>query len=1167
MKNSKKIVSILLAILMIFSSLSVLAADLISDGTLTVKTEIVGKDGKALAKTAPGTEVEIRVYVGTDYYTTAGQLRLEYDKDFFEPVAAGTAVDCSAYNTANGITISAKIKDVTLDGDSKGKLNIDFDTTNNKPYQYDVSSYLCSFKMTVKNYEDWTEYEKSGTVTPADAASLSNRNGYTDFVLCKADEGIADGTTMKWLNIDAAFTASAPVSVENTVNFYASTVDAKAKQNAIQLSAIIGETVTVPSESSILTYVNPADYANKKLSNWGAMLGDAPVIFEGENLTYAAGASYEMTAEDVYFVAKWVNMSDISVQIRYYVDGVVRDAAMAKVGSTYTVKNVIAGVKYTAVYDAPVDEDGKVTAGGKQVTTLDITRAMAEAGPVNLYTSTKLVEAEYGKEYTVILNANGGVFETSVPELTLKAGEPIAGAYGYKVPTRYGYNFLYWTEDQNGEGRIDVCPEAAADTITVYAKWAPKAYEITYNIDDKTKTVLPSEYPDSIATPVNPDYDGKVFKGWSIKDNAEESASYDLTWDNVFKADSNGDGKLDAFPKFNTAYVTVTYFVDGKYAARTTAQVDSNYKVDFSIGDTLYTKMFTEYKDSECTGTSYTYDSAKDTLIKIEGKAVNLYTSAKYIESSSSGEDAVVTFDPKGGKFADGVKNTVTGKIGDVLTFTAVPKKTGYLPKSENGKIWFDENGAVAPDTICGTTTYYIIWEPAVYKFNYYEADMTTVFKTTSGAYGDDVPHMDGYEPTAEKKTFKGWFLDTACKTAFADDWTKLIATDTDNDYVINIYPKFEAKIEVTLDANGGSFTGEAPVLLLEPGDALTSAENYEEPTKTGNEFVGWAQNKDGTGIITTCPEANQTIFAVFEPITYYVTFTALDDDTQTVDSVYEPEELIGMPFGDDKWDEEEGNFTWMINGTDELTWENIAANAEYNEESKQWEVTVVAVENESDAVVKLMPVAGSTTMIERNFVVETVDKTLAESYAAANKRTKATMVPNGVTNLVEAYSDVYDKTGEYATVPANFDGWFVYGLKAGIKANELDSYITLSSDAAEYHVYRTISGRERDITGKTNTISTGTRIEVTLDGVLVETFYVVIYGDVDMDSLIAINDVTILEKGRVGTMFNSASPDYSPYQFRAANLDQNALMSINDVTSLEKGRVGTINQITGRTE
>lgn len=1157
MNNSKKIVSILLAILMIFSSLSVLAADLMPDGTLTVKTEIVGKDGKALAKAAPGTEVEVRVYVGTDYLTTAGQLRLEYDKDFFEPVAAG-AVDCSAYNTANGITISAKIKDVTLDGDSKGKLNIEFDTTSTKPYQYDVSSYLCSFKMTIKDYEDWTEYEKQGTVTPADAASLSNRKGYTDFVLCKADEGIADGTTMKWLNVDAVFTASAPVSVENTVTFYASTVDAKAKQNGIELSAIIGKTVITATEDAIKSCGdNLVEYADSKFSNWGAMLGDAPVTLDGKAVTYAANADYTMTAEDIYFVAKWVKMSDISVQVRYYVDGEIRGAETTSIGD-YTVKTVIGGVKYSKVYDKPVDADGNVAAGGKQVTTLTITRAMAEAGPINLYTSTKLVETEYGKEYKVILNANGGSFEGSQPELTLKAGEPIAKGYGYKEPTKYGYNFLYWTETKDGEGRIDVCPESSAETITVFAKWAPKAYTINYIIDEDTTVSLPSEYPGLIATPENPDYDGKVFKGWTIKDNAEKSASYDLTWDNVFRADANGDGKIDAFPKFNTAYVTVTYFVDGKYAARTTAQVDSDYKVNFSIGDTLYTKWFTEYNDSVCSGTSYTYDSEKDTLIKIENKAVNLYTSAEYIDKSSAGEDAVVTFNPNGGKFAEGVENTVSGKIGDVLTFTAIPEKTGYLPKTENGKIWFDENGAVAPDTICGTTTYYIIWEPAVYIFNFYEADMTTVFKKTSGAYGEDVPHMDGYEPTAEKKTFKGWFLDKACQNAFADDWTKLIATDTDKDYIINIYPKFESKIEVTLDANGGSFTGEAPVLLLDAGDALTSAENYEEPTMTGNEFVGWAQNKDGTGIITTCPEENKTIYAKFKPITYYLTFTALDDDTQTVDSVYEPEELIGLPSGDDKWDEEEGNFTWMINGTDELTWENVVKNATFNEETKQWEVSVVAIENESE-VVKLMPVAGSTTMIERNHIVETYnDTTVAKC--------------NGVTAIKAAYSDVYDTGTDYGTPgQADYSEWFIYGLVPEITIDTLKTnYVTVVNGSFKIFA-EDDSTLASEITS--GTIGTGFQLVVyDEDGAVVEKFRIIVFGDIDGFDGIHYNDYLAAynEDNVLSNWSRSSSEQYRAYKFRAADIsDQGGEFDYNDYLDFYNvdNQIKTVNQITGRAE
>ena len=90
MTKFKKVVAMVLAFLMIFSSASVLASAwdvAVDDGnTLEISTKFfkeVNGEWVETEKVAPGTEVKARVYLATDYFANDGTLLFFYDKDFF----------------------------------------------------------------------------------------------------------------------------------------------------------------------------------------------------------------------------------------------------------------------------------------------------------------------------------------------------------------------------------------------------------------------------------------------------------------------------------------------------------------------------------------------------------------------------------------------------------------------------------------------------------------------------------------------------------------------------------------------------------------------------------------------------------------------------------------------------------------------------------------------------------------------------------------------------------------------------------------------------------------------------------------------------------------------------------------------------------------------------
>ena len=123
MTNVKKVVAILLAFLMIFSSASVFASawDASADdgSSLNIETKFfkqVNGEWVETTKVKPGDTVEARVYLGTDYYSNDSTLLFFYDKDFFTHEYTAAPVDYAAgsentvingkssFVTANGVT-------------------------------------------------------------------------------------------------------------------------------------------------------------------------------------------------------------------------------------------------------------------------------------------------------------------------------------------------------------------------------------------------------------------------------------------------------------------------------------------------------------------------------------------------------------------------------------------------------------------------------------------------------------------------------------------------------------------------------------------------------------------------------------------------------------------------------------------------------------------------------------------------------------------------------------------------------------------------------------------------------------------------------------------------------------------------------------------------------
>ena len=116
--------------------------------------------------------------------------------------------------------------------------------------------------------------------------------------------------------------------------------------------------------------------------------------------------------------------------------------------------------------------------------------------------------------YPVVYNLNGGTNSAANPSAyTIESSE-----ISLAEPVRTGYKFEGWFSEKDFSGRaVESIGGGSIGGITLYAKWTPIIYKISYVLDDgKNADVNPAEYTIESATSTlgEPEKDGYLFGGW-----------------------------------------------------------------------------------------------------------------------------------------------------------------------------------------------------------------------------------------------------------------------------------------------------------------------------------------------------------------------------------------------------------------------------------------------------------------------------------------------------------------------------------------------------------------------------------------------------------------------------------------------------------------------------
>ena len=458
--------------------------------------------------------------------------------------------------------------------------------------------------------------------------------------------------------------------------------------------------------------------------------------------------------------------------------------------------------------------------------------------------------------YTVFFDANGGTVTPEQKEVTYNT------TYGeLPIPTRTGYQFLGWLDDNNNEVTSDTIVTITKNQ-TLKAAWGKMAHTLTFDagkgsVSPSSKIVAYDDEYGDLPTPVRKGYD---FVEWNYKEDGTGDA---LNTSDV--VDTTEDETVYAI------YKPITY----------TIQLDPD-------GGEVSTNVITYTIEDEVTipdanKRGYTFEGWGEKKITNlpKGTTGNLKFKATY--------NAIVykiSYDYNTGVLKNGQKNPDTYTV-ETEDFTINnPVRTGYnfigwkIGTGEPQKEVTIHSGSIGD--ISMIAKYKAISHKVIFEPNGGNTPIKEKTVTYDESYGElPLPTKTGY-------VFIGWLNENEEKIT---DKT-MVTTVEDETLTASWAPK---QHNVSFDTDGGSDVEDIVVTFDKPYGKLP------ETQKDGYNFAGWVnvENKVVTKDDIVKTTEDETLTAVWKKKQYSVTCKDVLGDSTHIDAL----------LGETTWQAEYGSF------------------------------------------------------------------------------------------------------------------------------------------------------------------------------------------------------------------------------------------------------------------
>ena len=766
MTSIKKVVAIVLAFLMIFSSASVLASAKVatafdSDKTaLSIETKFFLND-EPVERVKPGDEVKARVYVGTDYYSNDSTLLFFYDKDFFvldEEYTTGAAVVSNnsgvkgIINPNPDLSSQAYLTADYLEQYGAVLINLEVASINN--VMYDASDWLFEIAFTVKDTAGSAADDITGDLF-VNPATIQNTTEEGFDAVVTVPKGPSDGTDADlWPMFlwDADVTLnSTPVTSESTVTFNANggafetgDADSQSYTGTIETDAVPVQAQPVRSGYTFLGWDDASDETEtaeaqpEKFQREDLVLN--AVWVKNVNITFETDGGTEIPALlDKTPGTEFPAITD-PTKPGYTFRG--WDPALPEVYPTEdTTYNAIWKLNVTMTFDTLggteiAEQKGYAGQEFDPATIANPTKpgysfrgwspALPTAFPDEDTTYTAIYEEKlYSVEYYVVENGVATLKRVSRVEFNKEIPTDIINDL---IPEGYALNG--WYTDEACQTKLEDGKVMEGTTLKLYAKFEVQSYDAIFNAaggyfdGDESKTEVPvnTVFDEPIIAPAAPVREGYVFKGWT-----PAVGVMDTVGGKTFYATWELDGEN-----------TVVYLWNNTDAPKT----------DYEVFNIAYTDSVDIPADPDLEGYTFrfwgaTADATEEAVIPETMPAESLEFYAIWEVNKYN-----VTFDANGGYLYGDETNL---KKTDNLAYKAAITAPGEEDVTKAGYAfagWATTADATADDVVVPATsvpandlTYYAVWTPAkaTYTVEYYMQGLDGEYALDSSRTLEDV--------------------------------------------------------------------------------------------------------------------------------------------------------------------------------------------------------------------------------------------------------------------------------------------------------------------------------------------------------------------------------------------------------------------------------------------
>ena len=865
MTHLKKSLAVLLAFVMIFSTMSIAASafDATVDGGFDIGFTVVmfRKDSAGnwiqTTKAKPGEELKAVLFVDTDYYSNASTLAFAWNKDY---ISSNLEYGINSFDKvklngdyASGV-VSLYTQNANLYSDVEKKnafsfaedygylekgyldlhdiLSVSVQQGGDTNFKWNGDTWAIEINLTVNDNAFVRNSANSGEVRVPDELAMSldkaNRIAGTRYRFLinvpKGEEGGrgAEATPMRMFNANITSTPGV-ISVFSDVKLNANGgkfADNSASKN---ISGVIGDTVT-----GLFDNANVPTNGGKQFLGW-ARTPDAENAMTQEQL---ANFAYDYDEQELF--ALWSDeVTNTSWKYEVYKMVLVENGDGTYRGEYVQTPDFVSPSTEVAV-NTPINAPVEPETGFVLDTEKSVTGGVAQAG------SDNVLKVYYKRELHTVTyyDEDGSIAQkfTDVPY-----GAPVPAISDNNVPTKEGHT-LTWEPT--------IPARVGTEDLAFTAKFTPVTYTYTFNANggafadgSVVKTMLFNHGDATKAPDTAPTKEGYVFTGWKQLDGTAmpEKATGDLT----------------LYAQYEPATFTVSFDSDGGSAVPS-----EDHKADEEINS-----FPTPTKDNAIF-VGWTYNGQRISYpFTMPASNITLKAAWEYMGPINATLTYEFTGDVPTG--AEGLlPASGSYEAGQVVTLADKPTFDGY---EFHG--WFYRNEQVSqimlPADGATVTGYWTEIPAQKGAINFYDGDKLLFTKTGNVGEQEAAP----VPPTKEGYTFVCWTDANGGEVTFPVTYTE----DT-----INVYAKWKAsELTVTYYLAVGA---EDPleVQTYETGDAIIPA-----ALPDGSECDGWV-DADGNPLPAVMGTKSLVVYPKnLTTKSYNLTFDANgghfgDDETNT---------------------------------------------------------------------------------------------------------------------------------------------------------------------------------------------------------------------------------------------------------------------------------------------